>query len=411
MSDDEPDQTLLRGWDDHTTADVVLPWTRQAAAAGPEPDHRVAVGGGGPGPPRVWGDPPIPRDSRIVPWTAAFGPPLAAGGTSLRSAAGFAPAAAEPFPSTSRRPRPTGGWRGMLYVSTGGRVNPGPSAVQARRHAWMQRITTPLAGCHEVTVVSMKGGVGKTTMAALLGLVLAEHRGDRVLALDANPDAGTLADRILGRRVARTVRDLLTDLDRVESLTDLARYTGLAGRLQVLASEQDPAMSEAFNQREYEMVMALLQRFVNVIITDSGTGVVHSAMRGALDATRTLILVGAPTVDAASRAAKTLDWLTAHGHGALVAGAVVALSYDRVSPEIDRTAVAAHFAARCREVVHIPADPHLAAGSLIELDRLHRRTLDAALALAAAVGDDFDRPAPLRPAPGYEPGPNRPRPR
>ena len=56
----------------------------------------------------------------------------------------------------------------------------------------------PLPGAHRVAVTSIKGGVGKTTVAACLGLVLAEHRGDRVVALDANPDAGTLADRLTG---------------------------------------------------------------------------------------------------------------------------------------------------------------------------------------------------------------------
>ena len=47
-----------------------------------------------------------------------------------------------------------------------------------------------------IAVASVKGGVRKTTVAACLGLALAEHRGDRVVALDANPDTGTLADRL-----------------------------------------------------------------------------------------------------------------------------------------------------------------------------------------------------------------------
>jgi Mrp family chromosome partitioning ATPase len=43
---------------------------------------------------------------------------------------------------------------------------------------------TQLAGWHTITVASMKGGIGKTTVSALLGLVLAESRGDRVVALE-----------------------------------------------------------------------------------------------------------------------------------------------------------------------------------------------------------------------------------
>ncbi len=247
-----------------------------------------------------------------------------------------------------RGDRPSDGWQAVLYRATGGLINPGLSPAEQERRARLTRIRTSLPGCHEITVASMKGGVGKTTVAALLGLVLAEYRGDRVIALDANPDAGTLADRVLGQQVHTTVRDLISNLDTISSLTDIARYTHLAGRLQVLASEQDPAMSESFDRAEYEAVTEVLRRFYNIIITDSGTGVVHSAMHGALAATKTLVIVGAPTVDAASRASKTLDWLMAHDHRNLVQNAVVALSCDRFSRDIDRDQVAAHFAARCR---------------------------------------------------------------
>jgi MinD-like ATPase involved in chromosome partitioning or flagellar assembly len=92
-------------------------------------------------------------------------------------------------------------------------------------------------------------------------------------------------------------------------LTAVSHYTSLAGRLQVLASEQDPAMSEAFSRGEYERICAVLARFYNIIITDSGTGLVHSAMEGTLALADSLVVVGAPTVDGASRASKTLDWL------------------------------------------------------------------------------------------------------
>ncbi len=127
----------------------------------------------------------------------------------------------------------------------------------------------------------------------------------------------------------------------------------------------------------------------NVIITDSGTGLVHSAMGGALDSTHTLVIAGAPTLDGASRAAKTLDWLVAHGYTELVERAVVALSCDRASRDVDRAAIVAYFQARCHAVVEIPADPHLAIGGVIELDALREATRDGFLRLAAAVGEQF----------------------
>jgi MinD-like ATPase involved in chromosome partitioning or flagellar assembly len=292
-----------------------------------------------------------------------------------------------------RAERPERGWRGALYRMTGGLINPGLGAAERTRKDQQRRARRPLPGAHQIAVSSIKGGVGKTTVSACLGLMLAEHRGDRVIALDANPDAGTLADRLSGD-TSVNVRNLLDNLEKADSLTDVARYTSLAGRLQVLASEQDPAMSEAFNRDEYERVCKVLTRFYNIVITDSGTGLVHSAMEGTLALADSLVIVGAPTVDGASRASKTLDWLIAHGHAAQAANCVVVLSCDRTSSDIDTDRVRGHFEARCRAVVEVPHDPHLATGGRIELSRLKPATYDAFLALAALLADGFGaRPA------------------
>jgi MinD-like ATPase involved in chromosome partitioning or flagellar assembly len=289
-----------------------------------------------------------------------------------------------------RGERPDRGWRGMLYRLTGGLVNPGLGTAERTRRDQLRRIGRPLpgAGSHQIAVSSIKGGVGKTTVSACLGLVLAEYRGDRVIALDANPDAGTLADRLTGD-TSVTVRHMLENLESARSLSDVTRYTSLAGRLQVLASEQDPAMSDAFDRAGYERVCGVLTRFYNLVITDSGTGLVHSAMEGTLALADSLVVVGAPTVDGASRASKTLDWLVAHGYGDQVAHAVVVLSCDRTSADVDPRRVRGHFEARCRGVVEVPHDPHLASGSRIELDRLRPATRDAFIALAALLADGF----------------------
>ena len=287
-----------------------------------------------------------------------------------------------------RPDEPTSGWRRAVLRATGGVINPGPGADELRRRDVVHRIRRPLLQSHRIAVTSIKGGVGKTTVATLVGLVMAENRGDRVIVLDANPDAGTLADRLTGES-AVTVRELLRDLDRIHSWTEVSRYTSLAGRLQVLASEQDPAAGDAFSRAEYEHICELLDRFFNVIVTDSGTGLVHSAMEGTLKLADSVIIVGAPTVDGAGRASKTLDWLHAHGHGPLAAESVAVLSCDRTSSDVDRSRIREHFEARCRAVVEIPHDPHLATGGQVELARLRPATRDAAYELAALMADRF----------------------
>jgi MinD-like ATPase involved in chromosome partitioning or flagellar assembly len=288
----------------------------------------------------------------------------------------------------SRADRPAMGWRGAVFSASGGRINPGVSEAEAARNVLLRRIRRNLPGAHQIAVSSLKGGVGKTTVSAVLGLTLAEYRGDRVVAVDANPDAGTLADRLTGE-IGVTVRQMLENIANIDSLTAVSHYTSLAGRLQVLASEQDPAMSEAFNRTEYEQICAVLAKFYNIIITDSGTGLVHSAMEGTLALADSLVVVGSPTVDGSSRASKTLDWLVAHGYAEQVADAVVVLCLDRVSPEIDRDRVRDHFLARTRAVVEIPYDPHLATGGRLDLGAMREETQLAFLELGALIADEF----------------------
>ena len=293
---------------------------------------------------------------------------------------------------------PPPGWRRWVHWWTGGLIDPGPGRDELARRALLHRVRRPLPSPHRVAVMSIKGGVGKTTVAACLGLTLAEHRGDRVVVLDANPDAGTLAERLTGEPGV-TVRELLRDLDRIHSWSDMSRYTSLAGRLQVVASEQDPA--DVFGREEYERVSALLGRYFDLTVTDSGTGLVHSAMAGTLTIADGLVVVGSPTVDGAGRAAKTLDWLCAHGHAQLAADAVVLLNHDRVSADVDAGRIHAYFAARCRAVVDVPHDPHLAVGGRIDPARLREPTRTAFLRLAAEVADGFRDGGPR--APGAHP--------
>lgn len=357
-----------------------------------------------PGPPAQTS--PAPHSAEQA-WSAMAGPatPAAPPGppgprelTGGESSDGFADGFAQQLLAGITTHHPRRGARGLVYTATRGCVNPGLSAAETEWLARLGRVRRQLNGWHTITVASMKGGVGKTSVAALLGLTLAEHRGDRVIALDANPDAGTLAERLLGHPVRATVRDLISrdDLHRFASLNELSGYVHSTARLQVLASEQDPAMSEAFSREEYRRVLELITRFWNIVIVDSGTGLMHSALAGALETTRSLVIVGAPTIDGGSRASKTLDWLSAHGFDELVADAVVVLSCDRQSRSIRRADIVAHFAARCRAVVEIPRDPHLAEGGPIALDQLRPRTRDAALTLSAHIADAFgwDFPTP-----------------
>ncbi|GAB3308732.1 AAA family ATPase [Epidermidibacterium keratini] len=291
-----------------------------------------------------------------------------------------------------RKAAPQSGWRRAVFKASFGGINPGLSKEEQERDALVSRIRTPIRGSHKIAVVSLKGGIGKTTTTSCLGLTLAHYRGDRVVALDANPDAGTLAERLTGVTDV-SVRNLLDDLDQINSFTDISRYMSLANRLQVLASDQDAEVSEAFDAAQYTKVTDLLARYYNVILTDSGTGMLHSAMQGTLEAANALVVVGAPSVDGSSRASKTLDWLIAHGYGDLVSQSVAVISSVREKTDnVDMDVLRNHFGARCRAVLEIPYDPHLVVGGQIEMGAISPATNRAYLELAAAVADGFTSP-------------------
>lgn len=292
------------------------------------------------------------------------------------------------------KPPPQTGWRRAVYLASGHSINLGESEGDRARRELIARITQPLQGCYKIAMLSLKGGVGKTTTTTALGSTFASLRGDRVIAVDANPDRGTLAQKIPLETTA-TVRHLLRDVGHISRYSDVRRYTSQSpSRLEVLASEQDPAVSEAFSEDDYRRTITLLEHFYNIVLTDCGTGLMHSAMKGILELADSLVIVSSGAIDGARSASATLDWLDAHGYRMLVARSVAVINSVRPkSGKVDLNKVSEHFAARCRAVCRIPFDPHFEEGGEIELDQLTIPTRFALLQLAATVADDFPHAA------------------
>lgn len=292
----------------------------------------------------------------------------------------------------NRRQGPSGGWRRAVHSATFGLVNPGESSKVLRQRELMARACTPVAsGHHRVAVLSLKGGVGKTTTTVALGATLASLRGDRVLAVDANPDRGTLSDKVR-LETAATIRDLLNERHLISRYADIRGFTSQSpSRLEILASDRDPAVSEAFSEEDYREVSRIVEHFYSICLTDCGTGLLHSAMRGVLGLADQVVLVSSASVDGARSASATLDWLEAHGHVGLVRGAVVVLSMVRSHSKssVDLGRLEQHFAGRCRGVVQVPWDGHLEEGAEVDLEQLAPATKDAYLQLAASVGESF----------------------
>jgi MinD-like ATPase involved in chromosome partitioning or flagellar assembly len=348
--------------------------------------------------PRAWAATPyqgLPRvvDSPRRVYGNYGGRPPAAADTGYRPQ--HVPSSPYPELSTSTllrqvKPAPSEGWRRWLYVLSGQLINVGESPRVMRYNDLIVQVNRPLRGCYRIAMLSLKGGVGKTTITATLGATFASIRGDRVVAVDANPDRGTLSQKVPLETPA-TVRHLLRDAEGIERYSDVRSYTSQGpSRLEVLASESDPAMSEAFSAEDYAKTLEILERFYGLVLTDCGTGLLHSAMKAVLEKADALIVVSSGSIDGARSASATLDWLDAHGYEELVRNSIAVINAVRPrSGKVDMQKVVDHFSRRCRAVRLVPFDPHLEEGAEISLDRLKRETREALIELAAVVADGF----------------------
>lgn len=282
---------------------------------------------------------------------------------------------------------PEGFFQRLLYETSFHLIDIGDSRAVRERKALSARIATPFGqGARYVPVLTRKGGVGKTTVTTLLGMALAEVREDRVIAIDANPDRGTLAERV-PKSTAATVRDVVKLVAGIKGFTDFAELVSKdKTRLHVLASDTDPLLSEAFDEGDYNVVADQAARFYSVVLTDCGTGVVHSVMKPTLERANGLVIVSGGSIDEARLASETLTWLEANGWSDLVSNAVIALNTATQGTNVVKVdEIEDHFLSRVRDVVRIPYDPMLAAGSVIEWDKLSPLTREAARELAALV--------------------------
>lgn len=268
----------------------------------------------------------------------------------------------------------------------------GGKKEEAERQRKLQLIRTPVLSCYRIAVISLKGGVGKTTTTTALGSTLASERQDKILAIDANPDAGTLGRRVR-RETGATIRDLVQAIPYLHSYMDIRRFTSQApSGLEIIANDVDPAVSTAFNDEDYRRAIDVLGRQYPVILTDSGTGLLYSAMRGVLDLADQLIIVSTPSVDGASSASTTLDWLSAHGYADLVQRSITVISGVRETGKMIKVEdIVSHFRTRCRGVQVVPFDEHLAAGAEVDLDMMRPKTREAYFNLGAMVAEDFVR--------------------
>ncbi len=243
-----------------------------------------------------------------------------------------------------------------------------------------------------VAVISPKGGVGKTTCTLLAGDALARHGRLRCVALDANPDYGTLGS--LAPDAQRSERSLIDLLEHAEQLTSPAQLrpflSALDSGLHLLAAPAGVQAMAELGAEPYARLVELLDRFYELILLDLGTGLSAPLARFGLQVADQAVVVSTPewvTADRVLAALEDLQGATAAEHLTLV------LNQAPAGQAVDRQVLEAAF--RRRQVarrVAIPYDPllwrMLDAGAY-EPSQLPRTTRLAVLELACAIAQEL----------------------
>ncbi|MBF6415237.1 AAA family ATPase [Nocardia cyriacigeorgica] len=279
----------------------------------------------------------------------------------------------------------------------------GLSPAEQRTEDRRSRIRRQLNNTYQIAMISVKGGVGRTTTTATLGSTFASLRPDRVVAIDANPDFGDLSTRTVRHPYGLTLRELARD-PNLGAFSAVQSYTSVnASNLAVLASPWTTEANEALSGQEYGTGVEILRRHYNLLLVDCGTGVLDSATRTVLQTSDAVVVVTPATVGGVTGAVATLNWLSTHGLDRLIAKSMVAIVHHQpLKPTVDVEAIENLFATAHRPTFTLPYDAHLAEGGEIDLRLVTKETKLAFEELAAALADDF--PTHLAGDPGHHGG-------
>lgn len=244
-----------------------------------------------------------------------------------------------------------------------------------------------------ISVVSPKGGVGKTTCAFLIGNVLASHLGLRTIVLDANPDHGTLG--LLapdGMRSNQTLSDAITDLESISSAAELGPYvSALPSGLHLMGAPADPRMMKALSPQLYGQLTAFLARFYHVVVLDLGTGLTDPIAEFAIRRADQTVVVTTPEWVTASIVLEAMRYLTKDRDSdhltVVINKAPLKRDYgncERVESEFRRQMIGRH--------VTVPEEPQLRTmldSGTYTLEALRRRARSPIKELGLAIAGEL----------------------
>ncbi|MBL1095177.1 MinD/ParA family ATP-binding protein [Streptomyces coffeae] len=251
----------------------------------------------------------------------------------------------------------------------------------AETTATAEILQQPVTTGRQIAVTSIRGGAGKSTVAALLGMTYAHYRQDPVLLVEADPALGSLPSRLGAESVRWTTGDLAGIVEPQMSLLDVTGYlVQLPGNAWLLPGSQGQ-IGAMLDTKAYERVMVSLRRYFGVTVVDCETLPAEVA-RVALSAAQARVLTAPATLEGITSTRAVLEWMQGLPRH-MLAGTVVVLTELVPHSGIDLGKAAQQLTATGASVRMLPYDRHLAAGGPIRTERLAHATREAAAVLAA----------------------------
>ncbi|WP_200840164.1 MinD/ParA family ATP-binding protein [Streptomyces sp. WAC05374] len=246
-----------------------------------------------------------------------------------------------------------------------------------------ETLQQPVTTGRQIAVTSIRGGAGKSTVAALLGLTYAHYRQDPVLLVEADPALGSLPLRLGAETLRWTTGDVAGIVEPQMSLLDITGYlVQLPDNAWLLPGSQGQ-IGAMLDTRAYERVMVALRRYFGVTVVDCETLPAEVA-RVALSAAQARVLTAPATLEGITSTYAVLQWMQGLPRH-VIAGTVVVLTELVPHTGLDVGKAAEKLASTGASVQVLPYDRHLAAGGPIRTELLAQPTRQAATRLAADV--------------------------
>ena len=289
-----------------------------------------------------------------------------------------------------RKIPPGTGWRKFIHTMSFQAINFGESPAERHYRELTERIRRHIRKQYVIGIVSGKGGVGKTTMAACLGGVFRECRPENAVAIDAAPGFGTLAGRI-DESPPGDYAAVLNDAD-VHGYADIREHLGQNSvGLDVLAGNRASDQPRPLLPAMFTGALSRLRRTHNIIVVDTSDDLEHPVMKPVFDACDTLVFVSGLTADTSLPVMRSIDLLRSMGYHEAVSRSMVILNDSRNSCNSDtRAYLTERFGRAGASVEFMPYDPHLAKGGIIDTrHELTKKTRLRLFEITAALADKY----------------------